>query len=129
MVLLYTQPLRCITDKGNEFLGTEFQELLRSYSVQSIHITIKNSQANFVEHVHQTQGNMNCTHKLENFEFDHNDPIHHSQHLGFNSMAKHATPQSSLNSLQALELSTNIFSILQLLKSAVIGTPFSAASS
>jgi transposase InsO family protein len=44
----YPQPLRCITDNGNEFLGTEFQELLRSCGVQPIHTTIKNPQAKFV---------------------------------------------------------------------------------
>jgi transposase InsO family protein len=40
----YPQPLRCITDNENEFLGKEFQELLRLYGVQLIHTTIKNPQ-------------------------------------------------------------------------------------
>jgi transposase InsO family protein len=70
----YPQPLRCITDNRNKFLQTEFQELLRSYGVQLIHTTIKNPQANFVERVHQTIGNMICSYKLENFEFDYDDP-------------------------------------------------------
>ena len=65
----YPRPLRCITDNGGEFLGTEFQELLRSYGVQHVPTTIKNPQANFVERVHQTLGNMICT-----YEFDYNDP-------------------------------------------------------
>jgi transposase InsO family protein len=70
----YPPPLCCITDNRNEFLGTEFKELLRSYRIQPIHTTIKNSQANFVEHVHQTLGNLICTYRIENFEFDYNDP-------------------------------------------------------
>jgi preprotein translocase subunit SecA len=37
-------------------------------------MTIKNPQANFVEHVHQTPGNMIHKYELENFEFDYNDP-------------------------------------------------------
>jgi hypothetical protein len=70
----YPWPLRCITGNGNQFLGTEFQELLRSYGVQPIHMTIKNPRANFVERAHQTVGNMIRTYKLGNFEFDYNDP-------------------------------------------------------
>jgi transposase InsO family protein len=59
-----------MTDNGNEFLGTEFQKLLSLYGLQQIHTTIKNPQANFVEHVHQSLGNMICTFEFENFEFD-----------------------------------------------------------
>jgi transposase InsO family protein len=33
----YPRLLICITDNGNEFLGTAFQELLRLYGVQHIH--------------------------------------------------------------------------------------------
>jgi hypothetical protein len=44
------------------------------YGVQPIHTTIKNPQANFVEPVHQTLDNMIRTYKLENFEFDYNNP-------------------------------------------------------
>jgi hypothetical protein len=53
----HPQPLCCITG-----LGTEFQELLRSYGVQP----------KIVEHVRQTLGNMILTYKSENFEFDYN---------------------------------------------------------
>jgi hypothetical protein len=41
-ICCYPQPLLCITDNGNEFLGTEFQELLGLYKVQ--HITTTWSQ-------------------------------------------------------------------------------------
>jgi hypothetical protein len=40
----YPQPLRCITDIENEFLGTEHQELLSLYGVKPIHTTIKESK-------------------------------------------------------------------------------------
>jgi hypothetical protein len=73
MVCRYPRPLHCITDNGNEFLGTKFQELLGSYSVQPIHTKIKNPQANFVERVHQTLGKMILTYELETFELDYND--------------------------------------------------------
>lgn len=70
----HPRPLRCITDNGCKSLGTEFQELLRSYGIQHVPTTIKNPQANFVECVHQTLGNMIRTYELEKFEFDYNDP-------------------------------------------------------
>ena len=62
----YPWPLHVITDNGGEFLGTEFQEFLRLYGVQHESTTIKNPQANFVERVHQTLGNMIRTYELEN---------------------------------------------------------------
>jgi hypothetical protein len=39
-----------------------------------MHMTIKNPEENFVERVQQTLGNIICSYKLENFEFDYNDP-------------------------------------------------------
>jgi hypothetical protein len=66
--------LSSLTVNGNEFLGTEFQELLRLYGVQPIHATIKNPRANFVKRVHQTLGNMVRNYELVNFEIDYNDP-------------------------------------------------------
>jgi hypothetical protein len=50
----YPRPKWCIHDNGNEFLGKEFQQLLKSYGIISVAKTVKNPQANFVEHVHQT---------------------------------------------------------------------------
>jgi transposase InsO family protein len=95
----YPQPLRCIKDNGNEFLRTEFQELLRSYGVQPVHTTVKNPQVNFVEHVHQTLGTMMCTYKLENFEFDYNDPW--SQILAYCAWAIRSTAHSILDATSA----------------------------
>jgi RNase H-like domain found in reverse transcriptase/Integrase zinc binding domain len=70
----YPRPKRCISDNGNEFLGKEFQELLQSYGVKSVATTVKNPQANFVERVHQTLGNMLRSHELEDRDFDYQDP-------------------------------------------------------
>ena len=95
----YPRPLRCITDNGTEFLGTEFQELLRSYGVQHLPTTIKNPQANFVERVHQTLGNMIRTYDLENFEFDYDDPW--SQILSNCAWAIRSTAHSILDATPA----------------------------
>ena len=70
----YPRPLYCIFDNGNEFLGKEFQEMLSSYGIQTKPTTIKNPQANYVERVHQTLGNMLRTMELENVIFDTVDP-------------------------------------------------------
>jgi transposase InsO family protein len=70
----YPRPKRCISDNGNEFLGKEFQEILQSYGVKSVPTTVKNPQANFVEHVHQTLGNMWRSYELEDHDFDYQDP-------------------------------------------------------
>jgi hypothetical protein len=48
----YPRPKRCIHENGNEFLGKEFQELLKSYAIKSFEKTVKNSEANFAECVH-----------------------------------------------------------------------------
>ena len=70
----YPRPKQCIHDNGNEFTGLEFQELLDSYGVKSTPTTVKNPQANLVERVHQTPGNMLRTYELEKHDFDTNDP-------------------------------------------------------
>jgi hypothetical protein len=65
----YPCPLCCIIDNGNEFLGTEFQELLRLYGIQPIlQLRIHKQMCS------PTLGNMIRTYELENFEFDYNDP-------------------------------------------------------
>ena len=48
--------------------------MLESYNVKPIPTTIKNPQANFVERVHQTLGNMLCTKELTTHQFDPKDP-------------------------------------------------------
>ena len=55
----YPRPSYCLHDNGNEFLGNEFQELLRSYGIESKPTTVKNPQANAVlERTHQTIADM-----------------------------------------------------------------------
>jgi hypothetical protein len=70
----YPRPVECIYDNGNEFLGREFQEMLESYNIKPTPTTVKNPQANFVERVHQTLGNMLRTQELEQHEFSQDDP-------------------------------------------------------
>ncbi|KAG6611400.1 Pol Polyprotein [Phytophthora cinnamomi] len=49
----YPRPLQVVHDKGSEFTGEEFQELLRSYGIKAKPITTKNPQANAIcERVH-----------------------------------------------------------------------------
>ena len=70
----YPRPKRCIFDNGNEFLGSEFQDMLESYGVKPDPTTVKNPQANYVERVHQTLGNMIRTHEVDKMDFDYKDP-------------------------------------------------------
>jgi hypothetical protein len=70
----YLQPFDCIVDKVNEFLEIKFQESLRLYGLQPMHTRIDEPQANFVESIHQTLGNMNCACILEIYDFGYNDP-------------------------------------------------------
>jgi hypothetical protein len=58
-----------------------------------------NPQANFVEHVHQTLGNMICNYELENFEFDYYDPW--SQILANCAWAIRSTAYSILDATPA----------------------------
>ncbi len=95
----YPRPKRCISDNGNEFLGKEFQELLQSYGVKSVPTTVKNPQANFVERVHQTLGNMLRSYELKDHDFDYQDPW--SQILANCAWAIRSTVHSVLNATPA----------------------------
>ena len=58
----YPRPLRCIHDKGGEFVGFPFQDMLRRNGIRAVRITTKNPQANaIIERLHLTMGNMLCT--------------------------------------------------------------------
>ena len=70
----YPRPERCIYDNGSEFLGIEFQEMLESYGIQPKPTMVKNPQANYVEQIHQTLGNMIRTYELHEHDFDSEDP-------------------------------------------------------
>ena len=55
----YPRPMRCVHDKGGEFIGSEFQWLLNMFSVKDVQFTAKNPQSNSIcERVHQTVGNV-----------------------------------------------------------------------
>jgi hypothetical protein len=44
----YPRPLICLHDKGTEFTGIEFQELLQSYGVKAVIATTANPQTNAI---------------------------------------------------------------------------------
>src|SRR6056300_956309 len=55
----YPRPMRCVHDKGGEFIGSEFQWLLNMFSIKDIQSTAKNPQPNSIcERMHQTVGNI-----------------------------------------------------------------------
>jgi len=55
----YPRPLRCVHDKGGEFIGREFQQLLLSLGIKDVCITSKNPQSNAIcERMHQTVANV-----------------------------------------------------------------------
>ena len=54
----YPRPVRCIHDQGNEYLGPEFQSLLKKNGIQDVPISVRNPQANAIcERMHQVVGN------------------------------------------------------------------------
>ena len=55
----YPRPMRCVHDKGGEFIGAEFQWLLELFSIKDVCSTSKNPQSNAVcERIHQTVENV-----------------------------------------------------------------------
>ena len=55
----YPRPLRCIHDNGGEFIGWEFQKLLKTCGIEDKAITALNPKANGIcERMHQTVGNI-----------------------------------------------------------------------
>ena len=70
----YPHPEEAVYDNASSFLGERFQELLESYGITPVPTTVRNSQANFVERVHETLGNMLRTMILERYQFDPADP-------------------------------------------------------
>lgn len=72
----YPWPTQVVHDRGSEFIGANFQQMLRNdYGIKSKPITIRNPQANaIVERVHQTIGNIIRTFELENNYLDETDP-------------------------------------------------------
>ena len=55
----YPWPEKCVHDKGKEFVGLEFQQLLQHAAIKDRPTTSRNPQANAVcERMHQTVGNI-----------------------------------------------------------------------
>jgi hypothetical protein len=53
------RPIRCVHDKGGEFIGSEFQWLLALFSIKDVCSTSKNPQSNAIcERMHQTVENV-----------------------------------------------------------------------
>ena len=72
----YPWPTQVTHDRGSEFIGDDFQRMLRDdYGIRAKPITVRNPQANaIVERVHQTIGNIIHTFELENNYLDEEDP-------------------------------------------------------
>ena len=59
--------MRCVHDKGGEFIGSSFQWLLAMFAIKDVQTTSKNPQSNSVcERMHQTVGNILRTHLHSN---------------------------------------------------------------
>jgi hypothetical protein len=71
----YPWPEEIIYDNGGEFIGPEFQSLIRDeYHIKCKPISVKNPQANaIIERVHQVIGNMIRTFELQ--DIDEDDPF------------------------------------------------------
>eukprot|EP00804_Cyclotella_cryptica_P015823 CCRYP_006328-RE/>CCRYP_006328-RE protein AED:0.09 eAED:0.09 QI:0/-1/0/1/-1/1/1/0/883 len=55
----YPRPVRCLHDKGGEFIGSSFQWLLEMLSIEDVCSMSKNPQSNAIcERMHQTVGNV-----------------------------------------------------------------------
>ncbi len=55
----YPRPIRCVHDKGGEFIGGTFQWLLHSFDIKNVQSTAKNLQSNSIcKCMHQTVGNI-----------------------------------------------------------------------
>jgi transposase InsO family protein len=54
----YPRPIRCLHDRGTEFMGVDFQRVLQRFGIKEVAISVRNPQANAVcERLHQSVGN------------------------------------------------------------------------
>ena len=72
----YPRPNKVIYDRGSEFIGPSFQELIKEvYQIKVKPTTVKNPQANSIlERIHQVLGNMIRTFELEERDINEDDP-------------------------------------------------------
>jgi hypothetical protein len=55
----YPRPVQCLHDKGSEFIGQNFQWLLKIFSIKDVCLTSKNPQSDAIcERMHQTVTNV-----------------------------------------------------------------------
>ena len=55
----YPRPMRIVHDQGTEFMGDQFQRILRQWGIRNAPISVRNPQANAVcERMHQVVGNV-----------------------------------------------------------------------
>jgi len=55
----YPRSIRCVHDKGGEFIASSFQWLLELFNIENVCSTSKNPQSNAIcERMHQTVGNV-----------------------------------------------------------------------
>ncbi len=72
----YPLPTQVICDRGSEFMGHDFVQMLtEEYGIKRKPISVRNPQANAIlERVHQTLGNMVRAFELEDHYLDEDDP-------------------------------------------------------
>eukprot|EP00804_Cyclotella_cryptica_P013637 CCRYP_012965-RA/>CCRYP_012965-RA protein AED:0.40 eAED:0.40 QI:0/0/0/1/0/0/3/0/218 len=81
----YPRPMRCVHDKGGEFIGSSFQWLLELFNIKDVCWTSKNPQSNAVcEIMHQTVGNVLRT--LSSTEYD--SGVRHNRRCTSNCYAR-----------------------------------------
>jgi hypothetical protein len=74
----YPRPLICLHDKGTEFTGIEFQELLQSYGIKAVIVTTANPQTNAIlERTHQVIANQLQSLRLMSIELNSLADIQH----------------------------------------------------
>ena len=71
----YPWPTQVTFDRGSEFIGHDFQEMLDDYGITKKPITVRNPQANaIIERIHQVVGNIIRTFELQENYLDEDDP-------------------------------------------------------
>ncbi len=72
----YPWPTKITYDHGSEFIGNEFQRLIKEeYDIEAKPSSKRNPQSNAIlERIHQTIGNMIRTFEIEDQEIDEEDP-------------------------------------------------------
>ena len=54
----YPRPTRCVQDRGTEFMGVDFQQILQKHGIKNVTTSVRNPQSNSIcERLHQSGGN------------------------------------------------------------------------